>query len=153
MSFNCLTGVFALHVLWGNHISWIYTREYVYFCWMLLSFCTHSMGLLPDTLRMHRECRTHFPYHRLERKLLVSDPGMHHRYLTRSPWAEVGRHLAIKTVIIGSLGRKELFNAILRTQNYIFQYIAFHLNIPYCSHIQLIYIYSMPLCHVKHSVQ
>ena len=41
-----------------------------------------TMGLLPDTwncgLRMHRECRERFPRHRLQRKLLVSDPGMHH---------------------------------------------------------------------------
>ena len=27
---------------------------------------------------MHRECRERFPFHRLQRKLLVSDPGMHH---------------------------------------------------------------------------
>ena len=37
------------------------------------------MGLLPDAqncvLRMRREC---FPRHRLQRKPLVSDPGMHH---------------------------------------------------------------------------
>ena len=29
-------------------------------------------------LRMHRECRERFPRHRLQRKPLVSDPGMHH---------------------------------------------------------------------------
>ena len=27
---------------------------------------------------MRRECREHFPRHQLHRKLLVSDPGMHH---------------------------------------------------------------------------
>ena len=27
---------------------------------------------------MHRQCRERFPRHRLQRKLLVSDPGMHH---------------------------------------------------------------------------
>ena len=27
---------------------------------------------------MHRECRERFPRHRLQRKPLVSDPGMHH---------------------------------------------------------------------------
>ena len=40
------------------------------------------MGLLPDAqnsgLRMRRECRDPFPRHRLQRKPLVSDPGMHH---------------------------------------------------------------------------
>ena len=40
------------------------------------------MGLLPDTqtcgLRMRRECREPFHRHRLQRKPLVSDPGMHH---------------------------------------------------------------------------
>ena len=40
------------------------------------------MGLLPDTLNgglwMCRECRERFPRHRLQRKPLVSDPGMHH---------------------------------------------------------------------------
>ena len=49
------------------------------------------MGLLPDTwncaLHMHRECREHFPHHRLQRKLLVSDPGMHHgTCVTHVPW-------------------------------------------------------------------
>ena len=29
-------------------------------------------------LRMHRDCRERFPRHRLQRKLLVSDPEMHH---------------------------------------------------------------------------
>ena len=41
-----------------------------------------SMGLLPDTqncgLRMHQECRERFPRHQLQRKPLVSDPGMRH---------------------------------------------------------------------------
>ena len=40
------------------------------------------MDLLPDkqncVLRMYRECRERFPCHRLQRKPLVSDPGMHH---------------------------------------------------------------------------
>ena len=39
------------------------------------------MGLLPDTqnwgLRMRRECWERFSHHRLQRKPLVSDPGMH----------------------------------------------------------------------------
>ena len=41
-----------------------------------------SMGLLPDKQncgwRMSRECRERFPRHRLQRKPLVSEPGMHH---------------------------------------------------------------------------
>ena len=40
------------------------------------------MGLLPDTsncgLHMRRECRERFLRHRLQRKPLVSNPGMHH---------------------------------------------------------------------------
>ena len=40
------------------------------------------MDLLPDTqncgLYMRRECRERFPRHRLQRKPLVNDPGMHH---------------------------------------------------------------------------
>ena len=50
-----------------------------------------SMGLLPDTLncglRMRRECRERFPRHRLQRKPLVTDPGMHHgTCVTHVPW-------------------------------------------------------------------
>ena len=53
------------------------------------------MGLLPDTyncgLRMRRECRERFPRHRLQRKLLVSDPGMHHgTCVTHVPWCISG---------------------------------------------------------------
>ena len=44
--------------------------------------CKSIMGLLPDTqncgLRMRWECRERFPRHRFQRKLLVSDPDMHH---------------------------------------------------------------------------
>ena len=40
------------------------------------------MGLLPNTqncgLRVRRDCRERFLRHRLQRKPLVSDPGMHH---------------------------------------------------------------------------
>ena len=42
----------------------------------------YGMGLLPNTqncgLRMRREYRGRFPRHGLQRKPLVSDPGMHH---------------------------------------------------------------------------
>ena len=47
-----------------------------------------AMGLLPDMqncgLRMRWE---RFPHHRLQRKLLVNDPGIHHRTcVTHMPW-------------------------------------------------------------------
>ena len=53
------------------------------------------MGLLPDAytcgLRMRRECRERFPSHRLQRKPLVSDPGMHHgTCVTHVPWCMSG---------------------------------------------------------------
>ena len=53
------------------------------------------MGLLPDTLydglRMHRECQDRFPRHRLQRKPVVSDPGMHHgTCVTHVPWCMSG---------------------------------------------------------------
>ena len=49
------------------------------------------MGLLPDTqkcrMRMHRECRERLPCHWLQRKPLVSDPGMHQgTCVTHVPW-------------------------------------------------------------------
>ena len=48
-------------------------------------------GLLPDTqncgLCMRRECRERFSRQRLQRKWLVSDPGMHHdTCVTHVPW-------------------------------------------------------------------
>ena len=40
---------------------------------------------------MRRECRERFPRHRLQRKPLVSDPGMHHgRCVTHVPWCMSG---------------------------------------------------------------
>ena len=40
---------------------------------------------------MHRECRERFPRHRLQRKPLVSDPGMHHSTcVTHVPWCMSG---------------------------------------------------------------
>ena len=55
----------------------------------------HCMGLLPDTqsggLRMRQECRERFPHHRLQRKPLVNDPGMHHgTCVTHVPWCMPG---------------------------------------------------------------
>ena len=49
------------------------------------------LGLLPDTencdLCMRRECRERFPRHRLQRKPLITNPGMHHgTCVTHVPW-------------------------------------------------------------------
>ena len=42
-------------------------------------------------LHMHRECRERFPHHRLQRKPLVSDPGMHHgSCVTHVQWCMPG---------------------------------------------------------------
>ena len=54
------------------------------------TFCVCAWDILPDTencgLRMRRECRERFPRHQLQRKPLVSDPGMHHdTCVTRVP--------------------------------------------------------------------
>ena len=53
------------------------------------------MGLLPDTqnclLRKRWECRERFARHRLQRKPLVNDPGMHHgTCVTHTPWCMSG---------------------------------------------------------------
>ena len=40
---------------------------------------------------MRRECRERFPRHRLQRKPLISDPGMHHgTCVTHVPWCMPG---------------------------------------------------------------
>ena len=40
---------------------------------------------------MHRVCRERFPRHRLQRKPLISDPGMHHgTCVTHVPWCMSG---------------------------------------------------------------
>ena len=54
-----------------------------------------NMGSLPDIqncgLRMRRECRERFPRHRLQRKQVASDPGMHHgTCVTQVPWCMSG---------------------------------------------------------------
>ena len=53
------------------------------------------MGILPDRfncgLRMRQECRERFSHHRLQRKPLVNDPGMHHgTCVTHVPWCMLG---------------------------------------------------------------
>ena len=54
-----------------------------------------TMDILTDTqtgwLRMYREFRERFPRYRLQRKLRVSDPGMHHvTCVTHVPWCISG---------------------------------------------------------------
>ena len=65
-------------------LSYITTASWVWY-----------MGLLPDTyncgLRMCRECWERCPRQRLQRKPLVSDPGMHHgTCVTHVPWCMTG---------------------------------------------------------------
>ena len=68
------------------------------------------MVLLPDTLncvlRKHRECRERFPRHRLQRKPLLSDPGMHHgTCVTHVPW--------YMSVSLNPLWQEKMFPAFL----------------------------------------
>ena len=61
------------------------------FLWNFSFEKRNTMDLLPDTwncgLCMRRECREHFTRHRLQRKPLVIDPGMHHgTCYTHVPW-------------------------------------------------------------------
>ena len=82
------------------YMTYFTTNIYVY---NILAFAFHSsvhsvytmmiqaMDLLLNTkncvLRMRREFRERFPRHRLQRKPLVSDPGMHHSScVTHVPW-------------------------------------------------------------------
>ena len=67
----------------------------MYFNYMCRQTGRTTMGLLLNTqncgLRMRRECRERFPRHRLQRKPLVSDPGMHHgTCVTHVPWCLSG---------------------------------------------------------------
>ena len=64
-------------------------------CQMWRWKCRSPMSLLPDTwncrLRMYLECQEHFPRHQLQRKPLVSDPGMHHdTCIMHVPWCMSG---------------------------------------------------------------
>ena len=61
----------------------------------LSALCTLTIGLLPDTyncgLHMRRECREHFPPHRLQRNPLVSDHSMHQGMcVMHLPWCMSG---------------------------------------------------------------
>ena len=71
-------------------LHYIITTEF-----SVMNFNSESMSLLPDTsncgLRMRRECRESFLRHLLQRKPLVSDPGMHHgTCVTHVPWCMSG---------------------------------------------------------------
>ena len=68
-------------------------RKRAYILWDI--FNANFTGLLQDThnrgLRMRRECRERFSRHWLERKPLVSDPGMHHgTCVSHVPWCMSG---------------------------------------------------------------
>ena len=53
--------------------------------------CSHGPLTKYVKLLLRRECRERFPRHRLQRKPLVSDPGMHHgTYVTHVPWCMSG---------------------------------------------------------------
>ena len=74
----------------GKLTSWVQKKR-----WYKRKPCVYFIGLLPDTqnygLRMHRKCRERFLRHWLQRKLLDSDPGMHHgTCITHVPWCMSG---------------------------------------------------------------
>ena len=71
---SLFTGVWCLFdIISASEHGEVPTRKYIH---------STAIGLLTDTqtclLRMHRECRERFLRHRLQRKMLISDPGMHH---------------------------------------------------------------------------
>ena len=95
----CNIGVFyALYFLWYKLSMEVYLCSSI--IWIICgSVCLAAgitpMGLLPDTdncgMRMRRECRECFPRHRLQRKPLVSDLGIHHgTCVTHVPWCMSG---------------------------------------------------------------
>ena len=86
---NCEAGDLRPCPLWRHSIVILVLAST---CWNNKG---RSMGLLPDTwncgLRMRRECRGRFPRPRLQRKPLVSDPGIHHgTCVTHVPWCMSG---------------------------------------------------------------
>ena len=69
--------------------------RHIFAIWFHYNSIEYSMGLLSDTqncgLRMRPECRERIPHHRLQRKLIVSDPGMHHgTCVTHVSWCMSG---------------------------------------------------------------
>ena len=88
--FNLFTPI-VFRTLISNNLNYL---------WSMLYKCKLGISLLPDTqncgLSMRPECRDSFPRHRLQRKPLVSDPGMHvriaslHSRRMRNPQFRVG---------------------------------------------------------------
>ena len=68
-------------IWWNKYRNIMHVWFYVNMQHRTLVIPGSPMGLLLDKwtyrLRMRRECRERFPSHRLKRKPLVSDPGMH----------------------------------------------------------------------------
>ena len=71
--------------LWKPSLSLLWTDIKISISrlrWLCYFIVHPSMSLLPDKyncgLRVRPECRERFPRHRLQRKPLVSDPGMHY---------------------------------------------------------------------------
>ena len=80
----------VLAFFYRQRVGWI-THGKIHVSWQGF----YDMGFLPDTqnrgLRMRRECRERFPRHRIQRELLISDPGMHHgTCVTHVPWCMSG---------------------------------------------------------------
>ena len=80
---------------WHRTRKWYWTWYWQMVWQECCFFNSYTMGLLPDVyncgLRMHRECRESFSRHLLQRKLLVSDRGMHHgTCITHVPWCMSG---------------------------------------------------------------
>ena len=89
MIWHQINKLFANRILWDLRLRWVLDG------FPILQHPLHSMGLLSDTkycgLRMRRECLERFSRHLIQRKPLVSDPGMHHgTCVTHVPWCISG---------------------------------------------------------------
>ena len=89
-----LSGIYE--TIWRRKYLTKGKTSYLFVCHKLIDkAANHNTGILPDTqnwgLRMRRECRERFPRHRLQRKPLVIDPGMHHgTFAMDAPWCMSG---------------------------------------------------------------
>ena len=79
-------------ILWWCRVRIIYWVQTL-LCFVAACYCYVQTrdGLLTRYgnygLRMRRECREHFPGHRLQRKSVINDPGMQHdTCVTHVPW-------------------------------------------------------------------
>ena len=85
---NFLVICFSSHNL--QHVSVALSKAW---WWSKVSdiICCHGPFTRYVKWRMRRECRERFPRHRLQRKPLVSYPGMHHgTCVTHVPWCMSG---------------------------------------------------------------